>query len=87
MIDNPIVIDNGNKYIHYELQKDSGKTQVWKVVNKSSGYTLAVIKWYGAWRQYVVEFDQPYVTTFNNGCLESVIQFLNRLNKEKRINE
>jgi len=74
-------IDNGNKYIQFELITNTGKTQKWAVVNKSSGYTLAVIQWYGAWRQYVIEFDQPYATTFNNGCLVSIIDFLNRLNK------
>lgn len=85
MVVDPLTIDNGNKYIHFILRQDTGKTQQWRVENKSSGYTLAIIKWYGAWRQYVIVFDQPFETTFNDGCLKSVIDFLGRLNKEKRI--
>ena len=77
------MIVDGNKYIQFELDKDSGKTQVWSVVNKASCEPLMLIRWYGAWRQYVAEPDAG--TIFNDTCLETIIAFLNRLNKEKRI--
>uniref|UniRef100_A0A6M3LH46 Uncharacterized protein n=1 Tax=viral metagenome TaxID=1070528 RepID=A0A6M3LH46_9ZZZZ len=78
-----MIIDNGNKYIHYELYSDSGKTQRWLVRNKSSQFTLGYIQWFGAWRQYT--FMPAEGSEFNNGCLQSIIDFLTRMNSEKRI--
>ena len=77
------MIVDGNKYIQFELMSDTGKTQHWICVNKASGSNLGNIQWYGAWRQYT--FRPSAETEFNNSCLDSIIAFLNRLNKEKRI--
>jgi hypothetical protein len=80
----PLIVDLGNKYIHFEKSYDTGKTQQWRVINKSSGFNLGLIAWNGGWRQYT--FLPSENTEFTNGCLETIIKFLNRLNKEKRIN-
>lgn len=80
-----MLIDNGNKYIHYELYSDTGKTQRWLVRNKANQHTLGTIQWYSGWRQYT--FIPKADTEYNNGCLESIISFLNRLNEQKRILE
>lgn len=76
-------IDLGNKYILFELIGQKPKTQSWAVVNKSSDNELGVIEWYYAWRQYV--FYPMSDTLYNNGCLETITEFLTKLNKEKSI--
>lgn len=78
-----MIIDLGNKYIHFELYHDTGKTQQWKVRNKTSIFCLGFILWESRWRQYV--FCPSENSEFNNGCLDTIIQFMDRLNKEKRI--
>lgn len=80
-----MIVDNGNKYIRFELLKDTGKTQFWSVVNKSSGSSLGEIQYYWGWRQYT--FVPVENSEYNNGCLQSITNFLTRLNKEKRILE
>ena len=75
--------DLGNKYIWFELVGDTGKTQMWAVVNKSSDIEIGEIKWHGAWRQYI--FEPINNSFYNNGCLKSILTFLDRINKVKRI--
>jgi len=77
------MIIDGNKWIHFELLNDTGKTQVWSCVNKSSGIDLGTIQWYGAWRQYTFLVGRG--SEYNNGCLDAISQFLTRLNKTHRI--
>ncbi len=79
------MIIDGNKYIEFALVHDTGKTQKWNVVNKSSGFNLGDIFWYGSWRQYI--FEPSTTTIYNNGCLEVIMNFLTRINKEKKIEE
>ncbi len=74
-------LDMGNKYIFFELIGQTLKTQRWAVVNKSSDIELGEIRWYGAWRQYT--FEPVNNSIYTNGCLQTIIDFLNRLNKEK----
>lgn len=74
------------KYLIFEAMSFKGrKTKIVRVINKSSGTPLAVIEWYGAWRQYCfipsVEFD----TVWNNTCLTDVITVINKLMKEREI--
>jgi len=76
-------IDLGNKYILFELIGQTSKTQRWAVINKSSDIELGELKWYGAWRQYI--FEPINNSFYNNGCLRTIIDFLDRINKEKVI--
>ena len=76
-------IVDGNKWIYFELIESKPKTQVWDVINKSSKEPLARIYWYYYWRQYVI-CPEPE-TIYNDGCLETIITFIKRLNKEKII--
>jgi len=79
-----LIID-GNKWIYFERTEEKVKTQIWDVINKSSEEPLARIEWYFNWRQYVF-YPEPE-TVYNDGCLETIIAFIKRLNKEKRILE
>lgn len=49
---------------------ETGKTEVYDVLSKSSGAVLGHIKWYGAWRQYCF-FPSPNCV-FNMGCLNQI---------------
>jgi len=77
-----LIIDGG-KWIYFERTEEKVKTQVWDVINKSSEEPLARIEWYFPWRQYVF-YPEPE-TVYNDGCLETIIAFIKRLNKEKKI--
>jgi hypothetical protein len=77
------MIIDGNKYIQFELMEDTGKTQHWIVVNKNYGTNLGQISWYSSWRQYT--FQPADQTEFNNTCLITIVNFLNKLNQVKRI--
>lgn len=82
-----MIVDLGNKYIHFELVMEKGKTQLWNVVNKSSGIAIARIGWYGPWRQYIFTPVDGLGSFYNNGCLRTIEEFITRLNKEKKIKE
>ena len=75
------------KYLYFSDESEgySKKTKTIAIINKSSGYLLAYIQWYGTWRQYcfmpILEFD----TVWNNTCLTDVISVINDLMKERTI--
>lgn len=70
------------KYMTFIKVEQKPKTFVWHIQNNESGYILGRISWYGAWRQYVVDMSEAI---FNNGCLDTISEFLTKLNKEQRI--
>lgn len=81
-----------NKWIRFQKTGDTGKTErkyvlspraiPWEVVNSSSSAAIARILWYGPWRQYILVPANN--TVWNDGCLESVIAFLKKLNAEHK---
>jgi hypothetical protein len=52
------------------------------ICSKSDSSILGHIRWYGACRQYC--FFPAYETLYNNGCLRSITDFLEQLNKEQK---
>jgi hypothetical protein len=71
-----------SKYLDFRLTRDTGKTQVYSVDSRNHGDQLGVIKWYGPWRQYVMETQSGVV--WNNGCLRDIIGFIEGLMRERR---
>jgi len=69
------------KYMTFVKVGQKPKTSEWHIVNNESGFVLGRISWYGTWRQYVVDTSEA---TFNNGCLDTISQFLTKLNNEQR---
>ena len=63
-----------SQYLEFVEVKDTGKTKVWQVLSKHHGDVLAVISWYGSWRQYT--FRPNPNTIWNTGCLEDVNRFI-----------
>jgi hypothetical protein len=70
------------KYIRFDRKESKGKTNVYEVVNISGEYSLGIIKWKGAWRQYC--FFPNAETVWNNACLSEVLNFLNQLMAERK---
>ncbi len=66
-----------SRYLDFVLIQDTGKTRVYSVDSLSSGSRLALIKWYGAWRQYTLQPEPD--TIWNKGCLQDVIGFVDLL--------
>lgn len=68
-----------SQYLAFELQETPGrKTHVWHVVSKHYGDTLGAIKWYGPWRQYILEAEAGVV--WNHTCLLDIVSFLQTQN-------
>ena len=71
-----------SQYLQFRLVNDTGKTQTYSVDSRSGGYRIAIIKWYGAWRQYTL-FPEPD-TVWNKTCLQDVIAFIGELMEARR---
>ncbi len=65
------------KYLDFVLVHDTGKTQVYSVDSRSQHARLATIRWYGAWRQYVLEPESE--TVWNTTCLMDIVEFIDEL--------
>lgn len=73
----------GNKYIEfYDVTPGTRKTGIVIIRNKRSGTNIGHIKWYGAWRQYVL-FPEPD-TVWNLDCLRAVNEKIKALMEERR---
>ena len=71
------------KYIHFVKVKGNPKTSIWICRNNKSNTDLGEVKWYGQWRQYCYFPDG--MSVYNIDCLKDIIDFVNQLNKEKRL--
>jgi len=58
-------------------RSDSGKTGRYEIRNKRSGDLLALVSWYGSWRQYTC--NPQARTTYSAGCLRDIAQFMDDL--------
>ena len=71
------------EYIHVKVypKRKFRKTCQFAIVNNKSNGTLAMISWYGAWRQYTMK---PVANTiWSIGCLEDVIKFMAELKADR----
>lgn len=66
-----------SKYLNFHRLIFTGKTLRYSVDSRSGGYRLGIIKWYGAWRQYVL-FPESN-TVWNKTCLQDVNAFIDGL--------
>lgn len=73
--------------IEHTGKSKSGKTDTWRVFNKSNRGWLGRIVWYGRWRQYIFQPFPGPALVFSAGCLRDIAQFIEgemskRLKKE-----
>jgi len=71
-----------SKYLTFRKLKSLTKTERWEILAKSDETVLATVRWYGPWRQYVMNPEPEML--FNIGCLRGICSFLDWLNKKQR---
>ena len=71
-----------SRYMEFDLVGDTGKTEIWNILSKSSEFVLGQIKWYGPWRQYCF-FPSPN-SVFNPICMDDINKFIRKLMKKRR---
>lgn len=69
-------------YIEFELLGHKTKTTIWSCKNKKSGDVIGLVEWYCNWRQYC--FMPKGDTVFSRGCMLDVIEFINKLEDERK---
>ena len=70
-----------SEYIRFELLRKLPKTLHYTVFNISSDDILGWIKWNNGWRQYC--FYPLHSTFFSGGCMEYIVDFIQKLMKER----
>ena len=71
-----------SKYMEFHKIGDTGKTEIWNVLSKNSGFILGQIKWYGPWRQY--SFSPSPHSVFNNACMSDIQEFIDELMEKRK---
>jgi len=71
-----------SKYMEFDKIGDTGKTEIWDIRSKSSGFVLGKIKWYGPWRQYCF-YPSPN-SVFNNDCMTDIQKLIKNLQEDHR---
>lgn len=71
-----------SEYLDFRLTGDTGKTRIYTVYARRTGRRLAIIKWFGRWRQYAM-FPEPE-TVWNVDCLTDIRDFIDGLMGDRR---
>jgi len=66
-----------SKYLEFDKVGDTGKTEIWNVLSKSSEFILGKISWYGRWRQYC--FWPSSDCVFNVECMNDIQKMIKEL--------
>lgn len=69
-------------FLAFTEVRDTGKTKVWSVDNMEDRSHLGHVRWYGGWRKYIFEVDQP--TIWSADCLADVAEFIEFAMAERR---
>ena len=70
-------------HIKFVEVKDTGKTKVWEAIMTAwPGSVLGTIKWHGAWRKYVIQYENG--TIMDKGCHKEVDTFIDEQMKIRR---
>jgi len=69
-----------NSHLTFKECPPTGKTKVFTVHSKD-GITLAVVRWFSAWRRYT--FQPSSATVWDASCLREVMEFLEKLMQER----
>ena len=71
-----------SRFIEFDKIGDTGKTEIWNILSKSSGFILGRIHWYGPWRQYC--FSPSPGSVFNTTCMDDIQNKIEELMKDRR---
>ncbi len=67
----------GSEHLKFVEVGDTGKTKIYDVINRHSGFRIATVKWHGGWRKYCLFPESD--TLFDEGCLKQISGFLRNL--------
>ena len=70
------------EYVIIEEVEKKAKTSVFNVLNRKYGYLLGIIRWYGAWRGYVLDIQKQ--TIWSTGCMNDTLDFMGYLMADRR---
>ena len=73
---------NKKTFIEFRHIGSKPKTNVYGIYSLENGGKLGEVYWYGPWRQYT--FVPDYETVWHKGCLQDVIDFVDKVNREHR---
>lgn len=74
------------KYIQFDCESTTGKTDIWSISNNKNEY-LGEVKWYAPWRQYCYYPEYDYsveCTVLAGNCLIDIADFIKQLMDERR---
>ena len=72
-----------SKYIKFELCEQKKKTAVYSVMQSDALFVLGFIKWFPAWRRYCFYPEEGVI--FDASCLKAIIDFIEKLMEERKI--
>jgi len=71
-----------SRYLKFEKIGDTGKTEIWNILSKSSQSTiLGKISWFSRWRQYC--FLPSSDCVFNAECMTDITKMTNKLMEDR----
>lgn len=70
------------KWINIFEVGDTGKTKIFAVENRETGFRIGIIKWYGAFRQY--SFFPADNCVFEKTCLYDIAAFMTQKMDERK---
>ncbi len=71
-----------SRYMEFDKVGDTGKTEIWNIISKSSGFILGQIRWFGAWRQYC--FYPSANCIFNTSCISDISGMIKELMAQRK---
>lgn len=78
---NWIIVDN-TFFTILRQELANRKTPIYHIYSKTSKDEIGQIKWYGAWRKFC--FFPNEETIWDSKCLNSLMEFLDEINKDYR---
>jgi len=71
------------KFVFFKMSS-SGKTKLWRVINKYEDFTLGFIAWFSKFRKY--SFYPNENTVYEKDCLRDIACFCEKKTSEHKIN-
>lgn len=69
-------------FLDFRQIGEKKKTKIFGVYSSSGGDSLGGVMWQVSWRKYC--FFPKDATVFDSNCLQEIIEFLDKINKEHK---
>lgn len=71
------------KWISFQEVQTQKKTKTFTITANEGGQVLGEVKWYAPWRKY--SFFPSQNTLFETQCLKDIVEFIENLHNERRV--